>query len=44
MTNGTDTDIGQMDCCVGGVSKAYRSKVVPPSFVGRSREDNLSIG
>ena len=42
MTNGIYT--GQTDWRIGGVSKAYRSEVVSLSFVGRSREDNLSIG
>ena len=36
MTNGTYT--GQTDWCVGGVSKVYRSKVVPLSFEGRSKD------
>ena len=50
MTNGTYT--GQTDWRVGGVSKVYRSEVIPLSFEGRSKDgdrvgsafDNLSIG
>ena len=42
MTNGTYT--GQTDWRVGGVSKAYRSEVVPLSFEGRNKDvDRRSI-
>ena len=36
MTNGTYSD--HTDWRVGGVSKAYRSEVVSPSFEGRSKD------
>ena len=36
MTNGTYT--GQTDWRVGGVSKAYRSKNISPSFEGRNKD------
>ena len=36
MTNETYT--GQTDWRVGGVSKAYRSKIVPLSFEDRSKD------
>ncbi len=39
MTNGTYT--GQTDWRVGGVSKAYRSKIVSPSFEGRNKNVEL---
>jgi hypothetical protein len=43
MTNGTYT--GQTDWRVGGVSKVYRSEVIPPSFKGRSKDaDRRRIG
>ena len=35
MTNGTYT--GQTDWRVGGLSKSYRSEVVPPSVLYRSK-------
>lgn len=38
MTNGTYT--GQTYWRVGGVSKAYRSEVIPLSFEGRSKDAN----
>ena len=42
MTNGTYT--GQTDWRVGGVSKAYRSEVVPLSLEGRNKDvDRRSI-
>ena len=43
MTNGTYT--GQTDWRVGGVSKAYRSEVIPLSFEGRNKDvDRGRIG
>lgn len=43
MTNGTYT--GQTGWRVGGVSEVYRSKVVPLSFEGRSKDvDRRRIG
>ena len=43
MTNGTYT--GQTDWRIGGVSKVYRSKIVSPSFEGRSKDgDRRRIG
>ena len=43
MTNETYT--GQTDWRVGGVSKAYRSEVVPLSFEGRNKDvDRRRIG
>ena len=43
MTNETYT--GQTDWCVGGVSKVYRSEVIPLSFEGRSKDvDRRRIG
>ena len=43
MTNGTYT--GQTDWRVGGVSKAYRSEVIPLSFEGRNKDvDRRKIG
>ena len=42
MTNGTYT--GQTDWRVGGVSKVYRSEVIPLSFEGRNKDvDRRSI-